>query len=294
MLRARLQLLACITALQRLIVAEEVYNRYSYCTRYYGSVKADINLEGVVQEYNYNGTILCPDEFELPNYPNYLQGATLDICPPLDYDNEVAALEVRLSYSDTSYVLSGPIDNLDIHDILITNGSVTQAFENNALPAILQWDEANGNLVRPTWTVNGTQSALSSAPDADDYTQGVYFDCDYNGFDYYCGNGGDEDDGGCFLRQSFYFNMQSRMNFTIRFSDGEATFEIWAEQEYWNAKAPTGKYTKAYVSFAGNRQLPSIVDYDFWENTMSNYETEQEFLSTRMNLRWEADEQNMP
>ena len=275
--------------------ADEVYNRYNYCVKYYGSVSAELNLEGLVPQYNYNGTIRCPDIFDFPSATSYLAGATLEICPPLSYTDDIPVLDVQLSFSDSSGVLSGPIDNLDLHGILITNGSVTEPFENGGIPALLQFDPAQSEPFLPVWTVNGTEAALTEAPTESDNSMGVYFDCDYPGSRYYCGGYEDIHEGGCWSRQSFYFNMRSRLNFTIRFSENEATFEIWAQQELLNYEgASTSNYTKAYLRFGGDRSLPSIVDYDFWEHSTSDYEVEQQFLSTRQDLEWTADENGMP
>ena len=295
LLQKRLSLTACTSLVARLCLADEVYDRYSYCTRWYGSVRGSIDLEDVVQENNYNGTIFCPDSYDFPSATTALAGAIMDVCPPLSYIDDTNAIEVRLSFSDASSVLSGPIDNLDLENILITNGSVTHAFENNALPALLQPDPQRSTRFIPSWVVNGTQYALSQAPDEDDDSMGVYLDCDYEGSYGYCGGYEDIHDGGCWSRQSFVFNMRSHLNFTIRFSDSQASFEIWAAQELYNAQQPTGKNAKAYISFEGTRQLPSIVDYQFWENSpQTDYEHEQAFLSTRQFLKWVADEKGMP
>lgn len=267
-------------------------NAYPFCIRYYGSVSSEIELPDTLPKFNYNGSIPCPTSMRLPTR----SGATLTLCPPLDSynDEDPIAMSAELRLSDSSGVLADPIDNLHLAPRLITNGSVTGPFENSGQPAIIAHNPAReSSSFLPVWTINGTEAALTDSPDDDDRTNGVYFGCRYNDSPYYCG--GFEDlhatSGGCWSSQWMLFNMRNALNFTIRFSDSEASVEIWAASPVDEEQSGM---TTTYVSFGGNRKVPSVVDYDFWTNTLSDYEIETAYASERQSLKLEMGQDELP
>jgi hypothetical protein len=275
-----------------------VLNQYEYCIKYYGTVQAEIELPSEsIPTYNYNGTILCP----LDIYTPYIAGATLNICPPYSsYPSDNLALQATLELRTAGYELSGAIDSLSLSPTLITNGSVPPSFFDvpNNIPAVLQKDIHESRQFLPVWTVNGTSAALTDYTDATDDTQGVYISCDYGSFNQYCGGYEDLHDaatGGCWRSQTIPFNMQSNLNYTFRFSASEASVDIWTEDEYVTYLGNrTGTNTKVYLRFGGTRQLPSVVDYDFWENSNSNYEVETAYIEKSTTLKFEEDEEGLP
>lgn len=274
-----------------------VLNEYFYCIKYYGSVVADIDLPSDgIPTYNYDGTELCALNIRTP----YVGGATLEICPPdSSFDVNNLALTATLALHASGGELNGPIDNLELSPTLITNGSVpASVFENNGIPAVVTKDTEESTTYHPEWIINGTQASLSDYPDATDRTQSVYISCDYPSFNQYCGGYEDTHDtvtGGCWRDQSIWFNMQTPMNFTFRFDNVEATVDIWVESEYETAMGNrTGTNTQLHLEFSGNRRLPSVVDYDYWEESDSNYELEQEYLAVRQGLALREDEQGLP
>ena len=273
-----------------------VLNEYQYCIKYFGYVQLDVELPDSVPDYNYNGTQLCPASFEL--YPG-ISGATLEICPPYSSDQDGMALSASLIFQPMDGQLDGPLDYLELTPTLITNGSVPPAhFEGNGIPATLAKDIHESDPLIPVWTINGTQAALTDYPDITDDNQGVYISCDYPGSNIYCGGYEDIHDavtGGCWRSQSIPFNMQTAMNFTFRFDMNEATVEIWVESEYVTYLGNrTGANTQAYLKFSGGKQLPSVVDYDFWENSQSDYEVESGYMEERKDMKLEEDEAGMP
>ncbi|KPI40350.1 uncharacterized protein AB675_7620 [Cyphellophora attinorum] len=263
-----------------------ILNQYQYCIRFFGSLSVDLEIADGVAERNYNDTIMCPRSMSFPT----VSGASLDICPPTDSlgspDNP-STLSAELRFSHTSGELTDPVDDLRLQPQLVTNGSVRGPFQNGGTPAIIAFDEARTAKDGPdTWTINGTQNALIEEPDIEDRTQNIYFGCRYPNSRYYCGTYEDlhSDNGGCWNSQTFLFNMKNALNFTYRFSNNEASVEIWASSEYFLPRreagtidgAATGTNTTAYVVFGGTRRVPTVTDYDFWKNTELTYEQEVE------------------
>jgi hypothetical protein len=264
---------------------------------YFGSITAEVFLASTVSETNYNGTITCPREWDLGT----LDGAHLRLYPGvIDSYNDAPypgleqggglAMRAELMAGHFSSALSYNIDGVDMSNILITNGSTPGPFMNGGTPAILAPDPeelANGpwSLV-PVWTINGTQSAFvvssQTSPEA------IYLQCDNSRHRGYCGYFQDTHQNGCWSRQPFLFGVDEQpSNFSIRFSNNEATFDIWVESEFNS----TGVNSVAHIVFRGDRNLPSITDYDFWEQSPLDYELAREYTNA---MRLEADEENMP
>ncbi|ETN41230.1 uncharacterized protein HMPREF1541_03165 [Cyphellophora europaea CBS 101466] len=277
--------------------ADHVPNAYLFCIKYYGSVRAELELPDALPRYNYNDSEICPQEMNLP----VISGATLEICPPLNSLNtpDSTTLHAELRLSDTSGQLTDPIDNLRLSPAFITNGSVSGPSEGGGRPAILARDTAREESSGlPTWIINGTQASLTDSPNEDDDTQSVYFGCRYEKSPYYCG--GYEDlhkppPGGCWASQTFNFNMRNVMNFTFRFADNEASVEIWAASPYvLYTGQETGSETRAHITFGGDRQVPSVVDYAFWTNAETDYETEKADAQARQGMRLEVGADGLP
>lgn len=272
-------------------------NAYSFCIKYYGTVSAEIELPDALPTYNYNGSDRCPTSMRFP----VISGATLEICPPMHstQTDGPTALGVELRLSDVAGELTDPIDNLRLAPQLVTNGSVPGPFDNNGRPAILAHDTAREqSSFVPVWTINGTEASLIDSPKDTDHTQGVYFGCRYSKSPYYCGGYEDRQKpppGGCWSSQMFNFNMRNALNYTFRFSNNEASVEIWATSPYvLYTGEETGSETTAYISFGGNRQVPSVVDYDFWTNAESNYEIETEYAQTHAGMKLEMGANDLP
>ena len=275
-------LLTVIASPQANAASDIILNQYQYCIRYFGSVSTEIVLPDAIPKRNYNDTVFCPRDMLLP----IVSGATLDICPPTDSlssPNNPSSLSANLRLQYVSGQLDPPLDHLHLQPQLITNGSVSGPFQNGGTPALIAFDAARTERdISPTWTINGTESSLIEEPDPDDRHQGVYLGCFYPGSRHYCGTSSDLDmpDGGCWRAQQFLFNqVATALNFTFRFSNNEASVEIWASTEYSlprreNNGKGTGTNTSVYMVFGGDRKVPSVVDYDFWEMAESNYEVE--------------------
>jgi hypothetical protein len=264
-------------------------NQYQYCIRYFGSVKAKLELpKEAVPEFNYNGTIRCPTSWDFPT----IEGATLQLCPPFNglYTDEAKdhiAMDATLSFrGQIAQQLNRPVDALRLVNLLITNGTVPGPFTKNGKPAVLARDDAASNLVTTTWTINGTEGAIidpSTRP-------GVYFSCgnlpESQRFGAYCGVGQDSD-GGCFHDLRMVFNMSTPMNFSMRFSPSQASVDMTGRNPYNRSDFESF----ATVRFEGNTQLPSVVDYDFWRNSESVYEVYQ---SEQNRIRLVPDDNGFP
>jgi hypothetical protein len=278
--------LLAVLSLSPLTAASDIIlNQYQYCIRFFGSVSAELELPDAIPPQNYNDSVTCPTQMRLPT----VSGATLDICPPtssLSSPDNPSTLSTELRLQAIAGQLDPPLDHLRLQPQLITNGSMSGPFQNGGTPAMIAFDEARtARDVSPTWTINGTESSLIELPNADDRSQGVYLGCFYKDSNYYCGTSSDLDasDGGCWRDQQFLFNQRaSALNFTFRFSNNEASVEIWASTEYFLPRrdsgtvdgAGTGTNTSVYMIFGGNRNVPSVVDYDFWEMAEMDYEIE--------------------
>jgi len=267
-----------------------VLNQFEYCIRYFGSVSASLTLpkDGVPQ-YNYNGTIRCPTEWSFPT----IKGATLELCPPssasYDKPSDGIAIAATLSFrGQISEELDRPIDALVLRDLLITNGSVQGPFSSNGKPAVLEPGQAPiSSELLPTWTINGTQDALI---DTGDHKAG--FDLDCNNLQgkqkyQYCGFAQDEDDGGCWTHQAFSFSMKTPLNFTILFNNHEADVWINVTNPYNNSALTTA----VEIKFGGTRDLPSVVDYDFWTNSEQVYEV---YKNEESKMEFQPDKNKMP
>jgi hypothetical protein len=295
-------ILTALTWLPRGYGVDPSLNSYSFCIRYYGSVSAEVDLPDTIPTYNYNQTTICPRSFNFPN----LSGATLTICPPSSSlsDDDPVAISAELRFRDVSGELTGPIDNLRLSPRLITNGSTVGPFASNGKPAIIAHDPGHEiSSLSPVWTINGTQAALTDSPDADDRTNSVYFGCRYEHSPYYCGGFEDRHapDGGCWDSQWILFNMHDPLNFTYRFSNDEASVYLWArsplalsDDEAEQGRNIESNSSSVYIVFGGNREVPSVVDYDFWTNSESDYEIETTFAAERQGLNFELGDDGGP
>jgi hypothetical protein len=289
--------LLSLTTAQTQDPSDLVLNEYQYCIKYFGTVEAVIDLPSSLPDYNYNGTILCPGSFSTP----YISGATLEICPPLsDYGDPVyLALRATLTFRPRNTYLTGPIDILSLAPA-ITNGSVPISVFNDPqfTPAVLAKDTQESTRFSPVWTVNGTgASFLNSDPTSSN--QGVYISCDYEDTGIYCGGYEDQHaaNGGCFRSQQIDFNSPATtsLNYTYRFSAQEATVDLSILSEYitYLGRA-TGENTEINLKFSGTRGLPSVTDYDFWENSESDYEVEKTYYEERKGMQFDEDQEGLP
>ncbi|KAK3315593.1 hypothetical protein B0H66DRAFT_565628 [Apodospora peruviana] len=276
-----------------------VPNAYSYCIKYYGSVSASISLgEGWLGK-NYNNTITCPTSWDFPT----LKGATLTLCPPESNpggkgpfyapDARGLAIDAKLEFRHVAGILEKPIDHLALTDFLITNGSVKVP---DGKPAVLAPHDWSRSYIGPQWSINGTEESIVSEPKRSGGGVSLYLDCanlsnKQRGSDY-CGTGEDEDVGGCWRSQTFVFNMQDRMNFSIGFHNFEAEATVFAGQDWVYRNGTNMGTSEVVLTFAGRRELPSVVDYDFWINSEMNYESEKEDLNDQFRL--EEDATGMP
>jgi hypothetical protein len=148
--------------------------------------------------------------------------------------------------------------------------------------------------IKPTWTINGTQKALTGDPKSYSTKQGAYFNCDdfhmQNEYSY-CGYYQGTNQNGCWTRQYFPFSMETPvMNYTIRFSNNEASIEIYAESEF----NETDGNTQARIDFGAIRQMPSVVDNEFWNHyDRSSYEIVKAQYDLNR-VQFVPDQANMP
>lgn len=63
----------------------------------------------------------------------------------------------------------------------------------------------------------------------------------------FCGGAYDDHQYGCWSQQYFYFSMQDRLKFTVKFTNTQAEVYLWTESEYNN----TGSNTVRGLSLAG-------------------------------------------
>lgn len=279
---------------------EIILNQYQYCIKYFGSVRAELTLPEEVLDKNYNNTIRCPTDWSFPTE----RGATLTLCPPSSSlwndDSDGITLEAKLEfYGDRTGVLSRPLDAVTLRNLLITNGSVPGPFTNGGKPAVIVEGPARSTTYIPAWTINGTEKSMIDNPTNTSRREGFYLSCnnlsEKQRFGQYCGFAQDEDADGCWISQTYVWSMTGpgAVNYTIRFSDVEASVEFFTRQEHFRSSdgEGTGFFDEAYVVFGGGRALPSIVDYAYWQNSMTDYETEKAALND-FHLR--ADDQRFP
>lgn len=278
--------------------AETILNQYKYCIKYFGGMRAELDLPRGAVDKNYNGTVTCPLSWSFPAE----RGATLTICPISSaYFSEPSdgiTIEVDLSFEPRGGELNRPIDGVSLRDLLITNGSVPGPFTAGGVPAVLAQDPARSTEFLPVWTINGTEQSLINDKTNKSRGEGFYLSC--NNFDRskltkYCGFFQDSQEDGCWVDTTFKWTMEGpgRVNYTIRFSDSSASVEFWTRQEHFRTSdgSPTGFADEAYFVFGGDRDLPSVVDYDYWTNAFSDYETEKAALN---DFHFQADDQGFP
>jgi hypothetical protein len=280
------------------IAAETVLNQYQYCIKYFGAIKADLDLPRGAVNKNYNGTITCPLDWSFPTE----RGATLTICPTssngFSEPSDGITIDIELSFQPKTGELSRPIDGASMRDLLVTNGTVKGPFTNGGTPAILAEDPERSTQFVPVWTINGTEQSMINNKNNKTRGEGFYLSC--NNFDRskltkYCGFFQDTQEDGCWVDTTFQWTMEGpgRVNYSIRFSDSTASVEFWTRQEHFRTSdgSPTGFFEEAYFVFGGDRNLPSVVDYDYWTNSFSDYETEKENLN---DFHFQADDQRFP
>jgi hypothetical protein len=276
-----------------------VISEYKYCIRYFGSVRAELDVPNIIPTFNYNGTIRCPRSWRFPT----VSGVTLTLCPPNEYGEswnkrtDGVAITALLSLQGrTGGLLDLPIDNILLDRLLVTNGSVSGPFSNSGKPAVLAEDveRTRKGTGLPVWTINGTQSSIIGWPEKKSKA-GIYFSCtnmeEKDKFGNYCGVSYDDYGAGCWNNHAFSFSMQSPLNYTIRFDNHTASVEMWAENEFAPNGTSTGSFTKVFVVFGGLRDLPSVTNFDFWKNSEQNYEVEKSELR---DFSFIADEKRMP
>ncbi|GAB1315629.1 hypothetical protein MFIFM68171_05839 [Madurella fahalii] len=293
----RLAFLFSLLPLATVVVGQEpTIKTHEYCIKFFGGVSAEVLVGEGWQGRNYNGTIRCPDSWRFPS----MRGAIMTLCP-VSPDGPIyspgtsgLAIDAKLEFHHRSGLLSRPIDQLALQDFLVTNGSVPGPWEEGGEPAVLAphaWDPRQNG---PHWTINGTERALISAPTNSSKRNSVYLDCanlPAAQQTQYCGTGEDIDVGGCWSRQYFILSMQDAMNFTFRFSNYEASALIYTTMDWVYENGTNMGPSTAVIRFGGERELPSVVDYDFWTNSEANYEFEQANLN---NMEFVPDHAGMP
>jgi hypothetical protein len=290
------QVVVAVLAAAGLSDAAELKVSYrKYCIRYFGSVRADVDLATTVPQFNYNGSIPCPRKWAMPR----VRGATLTFCPFPDYVKNPSGSMMEIEFSlrgMTSIERHLPVDDLSLRDILLTNGSMPGPFPNGATPAVLTYDTEKSTQFFPSWILNGTQASLYEDPTTrGNPKSGVFFSCqDLTKNDYpkerYCGWYQDYD-AGCWISQTIPFSMQGAVNYSITFNNNEATVKLWTTSEWYQNDSYTGANTTAYVEFGGTRSLPSVTDYDYWRNSETVYEVEKENVNS---MKWETDDNKLP
>lgn len=267
-----------------------------YCIRYFGSIRASVDVADAVPEYSLHNEFRCPRTWNFPS----TRGAILELCPPYLLSRPAfkgQAMMASLKFGDT--YLDRPIDGLSFSNMYITNGSVPGPFANDGQPAVIVQDPGASGAARfGAWFINGTETAFVEAPDGDDRTWVVYLNCyDFNSTDRFCSyeyasSGVTGPISGCWVEQAFYFNMETPLNFSIWFDYWDATVDIWSESEYIANYAGTGSTSKLTLHFRGNRPLPTVTDDEFWDNSPLTYEAVVATMHQTMEFR--RDDQGFP
>lgn len=266
--------------------AQPALNPFDYCFYYYGSVSAELFIPETASP---NGTD-CPTNWRIPS----IRGGSLKLCPPFRSQprEDGAVIDFTLWYGNIMGEMSFAVDGLEFSDALVTNGSFGGEVENGGEPAVLAPDPAQRISedwrFEPRWTINGTQKALTRTPEQVPAKM-VYLTCRTEELETraYCGSGAEND---CWAQQYFYFSLQDRLNFTVKFTNLQAEVYLWVESEYMD----TGANTVARIEFGGARQIPSVTDYEFWSHAGSlNYEY---IMATEKgkNIELRSDEEGYP
>ncbi|KAF2752141.1 hypothetical protein M011DRAFT_498660 [Sporormia fimetaria CBS 119925] len=225
-----------------------VTNPYDYCIQYYGSITAEIELLETVSRFNNNDSISCPREWDFGR----TQGAYLELCPtPYHPDRKKGSvIEVDLNFSPDPAKVSHPVSfRLWGGHSLITNGTYDGSVESNGEPAVLAADPDTWLSDRwqsnSQWTINGTGKAFTQTPSSTVSASSALLSClDLDNPDQYCGEG-------CWQAQRFVFTMGKTLNYTVKFSIGQAEVELVVEDEFNN----TGGNSVARFTFGGSRAL---------------------------------------
>jgi hypothetical protein len=262
---------------------------------YFGGVGAELIMPDTdnTPQRNWNDTEYCPNWWTF--WPR--SGAVFQLCPYLvsgPYEiQEASAMSVDLSFNPDD-LDRNPLTSADLSNIFITNGSVRGPFAYDVTPAVISLEESENTepVLYSTWSVNGTQEAfLTNDPSATSY---VSFDCskaygdDSGG---YCGTFYDRQQGGCWSMQKFSLHNQTTTNFSVRFNNDLATVDIWTVQPWIDKNGTDLGDIQVHVKFSGKRDLPSITEYSFWENSDTTYEVGQTLVN---DIELREDSARMP
>lgn len=268
-------------------------NAADYCVTYFGGIAADLTIPDRSPNKNYNGTASCP-----PWWRFHADGAKLRICPPTTPEEgnvgEAQMLDIELYYASNGNRVNGddeygPITAARLSGLFITNDSATGPFGEGLQPAKIELQKSDAETINPAWSVNGTQESF-----LDDYAQlWLSFDCqdvDQEQFGY-CGNYYDRHWGGCWSAQSFELGEGKPVNYSVRFEDEEAELEIWIARPWIDINGTDLGEIAVKAHFAGDRELPSITEYDFWENSETSYEGAKDDVN---DIKLKQDATGMP
>lgn len=258
-------------------------NYYDYCIKYYGTVSADIDVADVVPEKSWNGNRTCPRRWELASGG----GASLKLCPPVLewYGNDgmdAAAINVELVYNPGRGENDLDITYFTFRNMLVTNGTASGPFLNDGKPAILLKGEDQDESSWPIWRINGTEKSLVHCPKAEKCSVdggiarlSCWTQRDNAPWFQYCGFAEDSDKLACWDQEEIGWNMHWPMNFSIGFDDYKAKIQLWARSKTPRyPEAGNRSFSTTYLEFVGRREVPSVAEYKFWNNTDMGYESE--------------------
>lgn len=276
----------CIPALSTLVLAQDPdIDASKFCVKFFGDISAEVLVGEGWRGRNHDGTVQCPDRWAFPS----MRGAMMTLCPPSpdgSSDSSLSdspstpglAMVATLEFHAITGTFARPIDFFRLANFPITNGSVPGPWDKEGgAPAVLAPQAQEPGQSGPEWTINGTEKALlpttAGVPDLE-----LYLNCTDlapSQRDQYCGTREDTEAGGCWQGQWFgRFSGSAPVNFTVRFSSGEGSALVYVDAASKLGNGTDMGASTAIVRFEGGRELPSVVDYDFWRNSEADYERE--------------------
>lgn len=224
-----------------------------FCLKHSGQVLFTLDLSDNKPNFKLNGT--CDTSL-------LIKTATLELCPPKSGTDEsdIRLLDIDFRLEDSDW----KIDQFAFtNNILITNDSISGPFQNGAEPALLTPGD-NPRNYNPHWMIRGTEKSLYKAPEAGSGAETTIF-CDTksesNAKLRACTNQTDVLNG-CRFSETFEWDMQARLNFTIEYMSRTPTFKLYSELEEKDENGKgMGSYSNLTVKFYGDGDKDSGLEY---------------------------------
>lgn len=262
-----------------------------FCIHYYGAIQPQVEVSPQSAGLNQSADI-CRSVLRdgLAWTLSATSGVVLAMCPISKWANNTdgAIMTISLQRRAPLY-MDESMKDITFQDVLITNNSRHGPFEGGRVPGNVSHA---GILSR--WDIDGTQAALDPSADAR-----VKLDCpkqpQHTAQHGYCldlNKTTFRSSEACFPYQLISWTKGTALNFSIDFGNIQAIVRLEMEAK-WSLDGTQAKTVSSTTTllFIGQRDFPSVVDYDFWKNTTVTYES---MIESHTSIEWIRDSNGWP